>query len=89
MSTETKQQQELLPPSSSSQNLLNDKWDVVLSNALIKTGLGFGGGVLASILLFRRRSFPVWLGVGFGLGRGYAEGDAIFRSNHGLRTVKA
>ncbi|RCK67476.1 MICOS complex subunit MIC10 [Candida viswanathii] len=89
MSTETKQQQELLPPSSSSQNLLNDKWDVVLSNALIKTGLGFGGGVLASILLFRRRSFPVWLGIGFGLGRGYAEGDAIFRSNHGLRTVKA
>lgn len=73
----------------SSQNLLNDKWDVVLSNALIKTGLGFGGGVLASILFFRRRQFPVWLGIGFGLGRGYAEGDAIFRSNHGLRTVKA
>ena len=73
----------------SSQNLLNDKWDVVLSNALIKTGLGFGGGVLASILFFKRRQFPVWLGIGFGLGRGYAEGDAIFRSNHGLRTVKA
>ncbi|CAK7893901.1 MICOS complex subunit Mic10p [[Candida] anglica] len=74
---------------SPSQNLLNDKWDVVLSNTLIKTGLGFGGGVLASILLFKRRAFPVWIGVGFGLGRGYAEGDAIFRSNHGLRTVKA
>lgn len=86
MSTETKQ--ELLPSPTASQNLLNDKWDVVLSNALIKTGLGFGGGVLASILFFKRRAFPVWLGVGFGLGRGYAEGDAIFRSNHGLRTVK-
>ncbi|EMG45860.1 hypothetical protein G210_3940 [Candida maltosa Xu316] len=85
MSTEAKQQQQLVP----SQNLLNDKWDVVLSNALIKTGLGFGGGVLASILFFKRRAFPVWLGIGFGLGRGYAEGDAIFRSNHGLRTVKA
>ncbi|CUM45850.1 MICOS complex subunit MIC10 [Debaryomyces fabryi] len=72
-----------------SQSLLNNKWDVVLSNTLIKTGLGFGGGVLASILLFKRRSFPVWLGIGFGLGRGYSEGDAIFRSNHGLRTVKA
>ncbi|KAL6450309.1 MIC10 MICOS complex subunit MIC10 [Candida maltosa Xu316] len=78
MSTEAKQQQQLVP----SQNLLNDKWDVVLSNALIKTGLGFGGGVLASILFFKRRAFPVWLGIGFGLGRGYAEGDAIFRSNH-------
>ena len=87
MSTEIKPQE--LVPSTASQNLLNDKWDVVLSNTLIKTVLGFGGGVLASILFFKRRAFPVWLGVGFGLGRGYAEGDAIFRSNHGLRTVKA
>ncbi|RLV85432.1 MICOS complex subunit MIC10 [Meyerozyma sp. JA9] len=69
--------------------LLLTQWDVVLSNTLIKTGLGFGGGVLASVLFFRRRAFPVWLGIGFGLGRGYAEGDAIFRSNHGLRTIKA
>ncbi|CAN3355476.1 MICOS complex subunit Mic10p [Diutina catenulata] len=75
--------------SPSSQNLLNDKWDVVLSNTLIKTGLGFGAGVLASVLLFRRRAWPVWVGVGFGLGRGYAEGDAIFRSSAGVRQVKA
>ena len=40
-------------PSTASQNLLNDKWDVVLSNTLIKTGLGFGGGVLASILFLK------------------------------------
>lgn len=72
-----------------SQNILNDKWDVVLSNTIVKTGLGFGVGVLTSVLLFKRRAFPVWIGVGFGLGRGYAEGDAIFRSNAGLRTVKA
>lgn len=62
---------------------------MVLSNALIKTGLGFGGGVLASIVFFRRRAFPVWVGVGFGFGRAYAEGDAIFRGNYGVRTVKA
>lgn len=75
--------------STPSQSLLNDKWDVVFSNGLIKTGLGFGGGVLASILFFRRRAFPVWIGVGFGLGRGYAEGDAIFRgSEYGARTIK-
>lgn len=59
-----------------------------MSNTLIKTGLGFGGGVLASIIFFRRRAFPVWIGVGFGLGRGYAEGDAIFRGNYGVRAVK-
>ncbi|GEQ70552.1 hypothetical protein JCM33374_g4230 [Metschnikowia sp. JCM 33374] len=63
---------------STSQNLLNDK-----------TALGFGGGVLASVLFFKRRSFPVWVGVGFGLGRGYSEGDAIFRSDFGTRSYKA
>ena len=69
-------------------SILNDKWDVVLSNVLVKTGLGFGVGVLTSIVLFKRRAFPVWLGVGFGVGRGYAEGDAIFRSAAGLRSSK-
>jgi MICOS complex subunit MIC10 len=63
---------------------------VVLSNTLVKTGLGFGFGVVASVLFFRRRMFPVWLGTGVGLGRGYAEGDAIFRdTSAGVRTVKA
>lgn len=74
------------PPS-----LLNDKWDVVLSNTLVKTGLGLGAGVLTLVLLFRRRAFPVWIGVGFGLGRGYAEGDAVFRLGvpAGVRKVEA
>jgi MICOS complex subunit MIC10 len=73
-----------------SESLLNDKWDVVISNTLIKTGLGLGAGVVASVLLFKRRTFPVWLGIGFGAGRGYAEGDAIFRETKaGVRTVKA
>ncbi|KAH3682381.1 hypothetical protein WICPIJ_006645 [Wickerhamomyces pijperi] len=75
--------------STPSQSILNDRWDVVISNTIVKTGLGFGVGVLASVIAFKRRAFPVWLGVGFGLGRGYAEGDAVFRSNAGLRTVKA
>lgn len=81
-------QENNLTHSIASKDLLNDKWDIALSNALIKAGLGFGGGVLASIILFKRRSFPVWIGVGFGFGRGYSEGDAIFRTQHGLRQVK-
>ncbi|CUS24246.1 LAQU0S15e00232g1_1 [Lachancea quebecensis] len=80
---------EQLKVSPTSRSLLNDKWDVVLSNLVVKVGLGFGAGVVASVLLFKRRASPVWIGVGFGLGRGYAEGDAIFRSSAGLRTVKA
>ncbi|AAS54115.1 AFR743Wp [Eremothecium gossypii ATCC 10895] len=78
-----------LEVSAPSRSILNDKWDVVLSNLVVKTGLGFGAGVFASVLFFKRRAFPVWLGVGFGLGRGYAEGDAIFRSHAGLRAVRA
>lgn len=69
-------------------SLLNDKWDIVLSNMLVKVGMGFGVGVITSVLFFKKRTFPVWLGIGFGLGRGYSEGDAIFRSTAGLRTVK-
>lgn len=80
---------EQLQVSKPNKSILNDKWDVVLSNVVVKTGLGFGAGIVASVLLFKRRAFPVWLGVGFGLGRGYAEGDAIFRSSAGLRTVNA
>lgn len=61
-----------------------------MSNTLVKTGLGFGVGVVASVLFFKRRAFPVWLGIGFGIGRGYAEGDAIFRENKaGVRSVRA
>ncbi|CAI4037539.1 hypothetical protein SMKI_03G0120 [Saccharomyces mikatae IFO 1815] len=68
--------------------VLDTKWDIVLSNMLVKTAMGFGVGVFTSVLFFKRRAFPVWLGIGFGVGRGYAEGDAIFRSSAGLRSSK-
>lgn len=68
--------------------IISNAWDVSLSNAIVKTGLGLGGGVIASVLLFKRRAFPVWLGVGFGLGRSYAEADSVFR-DAGLRKVEA
>lgn len=69
-------------------SLLNDKWDIVLSNMLVKVGMGFGVGVITSVLFFKKRAFPVWLGIGFGLGRSYSEGDAIFRSTAGIRVIK-
>ncbi|CAB4253352.1 similar to Saccharomyces cerevisiae YCL057C-A Putative protein of unknown function [Maudiozyma barnettii] len=86
---QTPKDQKMVPTSPSiDKSILNDKWDLVLSNVLVKTGLGFGVGVAASVLFFKRRTFPVWLGIGFGVGRGYSEGDAIFRSTAGVRTVK-
>ncbi|KGK37755.1 hypothetical protein CAS74_002034 [Pichia kudriavzevii] len=67
------QQQQLTVPSST---IISSAWDVALSNAIVKTGLGFGG------------AFPVWLGVGFGLGRSYAEADSVFREA-GIRRIDA
>ncbi|KAK6341056.1 Mitochondrial inner membrane organizing system component [Orbilia brochopaga] len=87
------------PPSSSqvvsrvsapvSETLLNDKWDLCLSNAIIKSGLGLGFGIVFSVLLFKRRAFPAWVGLGFGAGRGYAECDASFKGAAGARNVRA
>lgn len=85
---EEKLQEKSSPVSVVDRSLLNDKWDIVLSNLFVKVGLGFGVGVVTSVILFKRRTFPVWLGIGFGAGRGYAEGDSIFRSPAGVRTVK-
>lgn len=78
-----------------SDKVLNEKWDVVLSNGVVKAGLGFGAGVVASVLLFRRRPWPVLFGTGFGAGIGWSEGDAIFQNAYrpsldaGKRSFKA
>ncbi|KAH3899534.1 probable Mitochondrial inner membrane organizing system protein AFR743W [Saccharomycodes ludwigii] len=85
MSEQKIEEQVTATPSSA---ILDNRWDVVLSNTVLKTSIGFAGGVIASVLFFKRRAFPVWIGIGFGLGRGYSEGDAIFRSSAGLRSVK-
>jgi MICOS complex subunit MIC10 len=49
------------------------QWDRCLSNLLIKSSIGLGFGVVFSVLLFKRRAFPAWIGAGFGAGRAYEE----------------
>ncbi|KAI9166656.1 MICOS complex subunit mic10 [Paramyrothecium foliicola] len=56
-----------------SEALLNEKWDRCLSNLLVKSTLGLGFGVVFSVLLFKRRAWPAFVGVGFGAGRAYEE----------------
>ncbi|KAK0630765.1 hypothetical protein B0T17DRAFT_590179 [Bombardia bombarda] len=56
-----------------SEALLNEKWDRCLSNLLIKSSLGLGFGVVFSVLLFKRRAWPAFVGAGFGAGRAYEE----------------
>ena len=53
------------------------QWDHCLSTALIRSTLGASFGIIFSVLLFKRRSWPVFTGLGFGLGRAWEECDAV------------
>ncbi|UZJ55939.1 hypothetical protein CBS101457_005259 [Exobasidium rhododendri] len=65
-------------PKISSEDIISQKTDLCISNAIVKTGIGFSSGVILSVLLFKRRSFPVWLGTGFGLGSGWTDCERSF-----------
>ncbi|WPH02359.1 DUF543-domain-containing protein [Acrodontium crateriforme] len=77
-----------------SEALLNEKWDHCLSTLLIRSTIGAGFGVIFSVLLFKRRAFPVWAGLGFGAGRAWEECDSSFKrasapSRDGLRVLRS
>ncbi|CAN9394524.1 unnamed protein product [Alternaria alternata] len=60
-----------------SEALLNEKWDRCLSSMLIRSGLGLSFGVVFSVLLFKRRAWPAFVGLGFGAGRAWEECDNV------------
>ncbi|CDM28602.1 hypothetical protein DTO013E5_955 [Penicillium roqueforti] len=62
-----------------SEALLNEKWDRAISSVIIKSSLGLSFGVVFSVLLFKRKAWPAWIGLGFGAGRAWEEADASFR----------
>ncbi|KAF2137523.1 uncharacterized protein K452DRAFT_291571 [Aplosporella prunicola CBS 121167] len=62
-----------------SEALLNDKWDRCLSSMLIRSGLGLSFGIVFSVLLFKRRAWPAFVGLGFGAGRSWEECDNSFK----------
>jgi hypothetical protein len=57
------------------------QWDRCLSSMLIRSGLGVGFGIVFSVLLFKRRAWPAWVGLGFGAGRAWEECDGVSGSN--------
>ncbi|KAH7883020.1 hypothetical protein F5I97DRAFT_1938894 [Phlebopus sp. FC_14] len=59
----------------SSENIVSQK---AMADLLVKSGVGFGVGVVASVILFRRRTWPVALSTGFGMGAAYADCDRSF-----------
>ena len=65
-----------------SEDMHSRAFDRFVANAVIKTGYGFGIGALSSLLIFRRRLFPIYLGIGIGFG------FALSDYNKHLRSIK-
>ncbi|KAG1859297.1 hypothetical protein DFJ58DRAFT_722140 [Suillus subalutaceus] len=63
---------------SSSENIVSQKYDRCMADFLVKAGVGFSVGVVASVILFRRRTWPIALSTGFGMGAAYADCDRSF-----------
>lgn len=64
-------------------NLTLRKWDHAISSAIIRSSLGLSFGVMFSVLLFKRRAWPAWVGLGFGAGRAWEEADGnLGHANH-------
>ncbi|KAF8958993.1 hypothetical protein BDZ97DRAFT_1840180 [Flammula alnicola] len=61
-----------------SEDILGQKYDRCLADLLVKAGIGFGAGVVASVILFRRRTWPIALSTGFGAGAAWADCDRSF-----------
>ncbi|EJD41549.1 DUF543-domain-containing protein [Auricularia subglabra TFB-10046 SS5] len=61
-----------------SQDIVGQKFDRCLADHIVKAGLGFSAGVVLSVILFKRRAWPISLGTGFGLGMAYADCDRAF-----------
>ncbi|XP_061544399.1 MICOS complex subunit Mic10-like isoform X2 [Phycodurus eques] len=56
------------------------KWDRCLADTTVKTVTGLGVGIVFSVLLFKRRTWPVSFGAGLGLGMGYSNCQNDIRS---------
>ena len=53
------------------------QWDRCLSSMLIRSGLGASFCVIFSVILFKRRAWPAFVGLGFGAGRAWEECDNV------------
>lgn len=47
---------------------------------IIRSSLGLSFGIVFSVLLFKRRAWPAWVGLGFGAGRAWEEADGMCKA---------
>jgi len=73
MSASTQVQATTSPASKNrSEDELGRKLERCAADSLLKVGGGLAVGIIFSVLLFKRRTWPVWFGTGTGLGMGYS-----------------
>ncbi|KAI9219715.1 hypothetical protein BC828DRAFT_385428 [Blastocladiella britannica] len=75
-------------PAIPSEELLARKWDRCLSNFVVKVGAAASVGIVTSVILFRKRTWPVALASGFGLGVAYEECQRSFDPNVTLNAAR-
>ncbi|KAF9781405.1 DUF543-domain-containing protein [Thelephora terrestris] len=67
------------PKPASSEDIISQRCVACrLTELVVKAGIGFGIGVVASVILFKRRTWPLALTTGFGAGAAYADCDRSF-----------
>ncbi|KAG8988722.1 hypothetical protein FRB94_000437 [Tulasnella sp. JGI-2019a] len=61
-----------------SENTVGRLYDRCLADTIVKIGIGFSVGVVSSVLLFKRRQWPIMLSTGFGAGYAMNNCDRLF-----------
>ncbi|KAJ1508077.1 MICOS complex subunit MIC10 [Coelomomyces lativittatus] len=63
-----------------SEEILARKWDRCISNLVIKVATSTSVGILSSVTLFQKKTWPVALAAGFGLGLAYEQCQKSFET---------
>ncbi|BES96209.1 UPF0327 protein C1orf151-like [Nesidiocoris tenuis] len=58
---------------------LGKRWDRCIADGLLKVGGGVLVGAVSSLIIFKRRSWPIITGTGFGLGLAYGNCERQLR----------
>ncbi|GBM54478.1 hypothetical protein AVEN_217163-1 [Araneus ventricosus] len=68
--------------SSKSEDIVGETWDYCLADSLIKFGSGLAVGSVLSLVMFKRKKWPIIFGAGAGFGMGLANCQHSFRDPH-------
>lgn len=70
-----------------SEEEVGEKYDRCITDTITKTGIGMGIGVVASLILFGRKTWPITFGTGMGIGMAVANCQNEFRSTYPMQTL--